>query len=121
MHDIHLQIFRPSSAISRTVVNILQYEIIYSFIALLNITYEISRVGGFFLFRWLAKLCELLNTILKDWEKNGHIYHCKCLAYSAFESKTTFKRYTYIAEVLMPTDISICFILMSLKIRLKNF
>lgn len=44
MHDIHLQIFRPSSAISRTVVNILQYEIIYSFIALLNITYEISRV-----------------------------------------------------------------------------
>lgn len=122
MHDIHLQIYRPSSsAISQTVVNILQYKISSSFLTLLNITYKISRVWGFFLFGRLTKLCKFFKTILRDWEKNGHIYHSKWLAYSAFESKTTFKRYTCIAEVLMHTDISICFILKSLKIRRKNF
>lgn len=55
-----------SSAISHTVVNILQYKISYSFIALLNITNEISKVWGFFLFRRLAKLCGFFKTILRD-------------------------------------------------------
>lgn len=71
----------------------------------------------FFSFEGLQYCANIVKTILRYLGKKAVFYYTKCLPYSAFESTATFKKYTCVAEVLMTTGISICFILTSLKVR----
>lgn len=57
----------------------------------------------------------IFKTIIRNLGKVDVFYYSKCLPYSAFESKTTFKNYKFVAEALITRDISICFILVSPK------
>lgn len=58
----------------------------------------------------------IFKTVIRNLGKVAVFYYSKCIPYSAFESKTTFKNYKRVTEVLITRDIPICFILVSPKV-----
>lgn len=70
---------------------------------------NIVAIGGF----QGAEHANIFKIIIRNLGKIAVFYYSKCLPYSAFESKTTFKNYKCIAEVLITRDVSICFMLVS--------